>query len=159
MKILFGSAAVVIAFASSVFASDVATILQENPRASLIIHSGAHPNGVHVLYATHHFDLSVGGEALSQILIDLPEGIRIGKGIAVTNQSGQTINTTVSIKETSATIVFAQPVSAGTTLSVFMQGVETSDYMGRDWLYPIYGRSIGMNVNIPLGTAQIQTYK
>ena len=159
MKILFSSAAVVIALASSVFASDVATVLRENPRASLIVHSGAHPNGVHVPYATHHFDLFVGGKALSQLLINLPEGIRIGKGIAVTNQSGQTIDATVSIKETSATIVFAQPVPTGTTLSIFMQGVETSDYIGHDWLYPIYGRSIGTSVDIPFGTAQIQTYK
>lgn len=159
MKILIGSAAIVLTLASSVFASDATIVLQENPRASLIVHSGAHPNGVHVLHATHHFDLYVGGEALSQLLIDLPEGIWVSEGIAVTNQSGQKVAATVSIKDTRATIAFAQPVPAGTTLSIFMQGVETKDYLGRDWLYPIYGRSVGMSADIPLGTAQIQTYK
>lgn len=159
MKTLIYSAAVVLAIASSVSAATTSRMSQENQSPTSIVHSGAHPNSVHVLNATHHFDLYVGGDALSQLLIGLPEGIRVSNGINVTNQAGQKIDATVSIKDTKATIAFAQPVPIGTTLSVYIQGVETSDYLGRTWLYPIYGRSVGTSAEIPLGTAQIQTYK
>lgn len=136
-----------------------ATEALPNVKASPIVHSWAHPDGVRVPNATHHFELQIEGNTLSQISIDIPEGIRVTQGIETTTKSGQKIEATVSISNRSATIAFAQPVPPGTILSVFMKGIRTSDYLGHTWFYPVKGRSVGMTSDIPLGTVRIQTYK
>lgn len=122
-----------------------------------LIHSSGHPTGA--LTPVHHFELQIAGGALSQLSIELPEGLSLREGIAVTDdRSGQTIDATVSVTGRKHTISFSQPVPSGTVLSIFLNGVKTSDYLGRTWLYPISGRLVGMRAEIPLGTGRIQTY-
>lgn len=145
-------------FASSVSAAWAAASLP-NAKTSPIVHSWAHPNGARVPNATHHFKLQVEGNALSQLSIDIPEGISITQGIEITTQSGQKLDPTVSINNRRATIAFAQPVPPGTRLSILMKGIRTSDYLGHTWFYPVEGRFVGMTSDIQLGTVRIQTYK
>ena len=142
-------------WASATWAAEVLP----NAKTSPIIHSWAHPDGARVPNATHHFELKVEENALSQLSIDIPKGIRVTRGIETTTKSGQKLDATVSINNRRAAIAFAQPVPPGTIVSVSMKGIRTSDYLGRTWFYLVRGRNVGMTSDIPLGTVRIQTYK
>ncbi|BAU04552.1 MULTISPECIES: DUF2808 domain-containing protein [Nostocales] len=143
-----------------VFASSVSTAWAKNPNDANISHLGnsaAVPNVARIPDATHKFDVHVQGKALSELAIDLPEGISIDKGIEVQNKLGQKIPTTVSINNKKATVAFSEPVAPGTTISIRMKGVNTPDYEGT-WHYPVSVKKIDMKEEIPLGLARIQTY-
>lgn len=157
MKKITYMAVSIFAIASSIPAVH-ATGSHRDFRVSHIIHSGAHPNRDRFPNPTHHFEIHVQGSALLALSIDIPEGIKISNGIEVTNQSGNRIDAQVSINNKKATVVFSQPVPAETILSINMNGVQTPNYNGFTWLYPVYGKISGMNQEIPLGTVRIQTY-
>jgi hypothetical protein len=129
-------------------------------RESTLPHLGkgsASPNYARAISATHYFAVHVQGKALSELSIDLPEGVSIPKKIEVKNQSGQKVDAKVSVNNRTATVVFAQPVPPETTLSVNMQGVNTPGY-SKNWLYQVYGKMVGLTAEIPLGPAWVQTY-
>lgn len=130
-------------------------------KVSYIIHSTAYPNNARVQNATFHVGIAVAGYSLSQLSIDTPELVKIRKEIEVTDQTGKKIDTAVSFNGRLVTIAFTQPVPPGTTLELNMKGVNTTGTgrLGRVWLFPISGRYVGLNADIPLGTARIQNYK
>ncbi|PSB30479.1 hypothetical protein [Chlorogloea sp. CCALA 695] len=124
-----------------------------------IVHSSAHPNGTRVPNTTHHFEVHVQGKELSQLSFEVPDGVEVSDRIMVSDQSGKKIDSTVSIKDKRATIAFSQPVPLETTLSISMKGAKVSFLsQGRTFLYPVYGKSVGMTQEIRIGIAQIQTY-
>lgn len=144
------------------------TFLSSAPIASAtsLIHSVAYPRNAkiaHLFGVTYHIGLNVQGEDLSQLSILVPNNtpgrIRINRGIKVTDQAGKKIEATSSFDGKQIMIAFAQPVSSGVTVEVDLQGVRTSDLLGRTWLFPVYGRNAGSTQNIPFGTARIQTSK
>ncbi len=132
-------------------AEDVAS----SPRATQVIQSSAIPNNAGAPRATYHFELRVGGGSLSQITIDIPEEVAIGE-IEVKSQSGQKIDAAASVNNKVATLTFAQPISVGTTMDVYLRDVSTRWQYPKTWFFPIAG-SVG-GVNIPFGLARIQTY-
>lgn len=121
--------------------------------------SAALPRNARVPFATYRIRVHVENTSLTQLSIDLPEALSIKRGLDVVDQTGQAINATLTVKSNSAIIDFAQPVAPGTILEVDLNGVSTSDYLGRTWLLPVSSRSVGMNRDIPLGIARIQTSK
>ncbi|MDM9384574.1 DUF2808 domain-containing protein [Chlorogloeopsis sp. ULAP01] len=132
-----------------------------NFNASHLVKTAAYPNDTTAVDATHKFEVHVQGEPLAELRIDLPEGVRINDGIEVKNQSGEKVSTTVSINDGKATLAFSQPVKPETKLSVFMRGVNTPRYepgYTATWQYRVYAKKVGLNGEIPLGLAQIQTY-
>lgn len=128
-------------------------------QAPHLVHSGAHPNNARVPLATHHFEVHVQGNDLSQLYVDVPEGVKVSNRILVTDRSGKKINANVSVDNRRVTIAFPQPIPTETTLSVSMKGMNTQSFARRIWLYPISGRSIGMTANQRIGIARIQTYR
>lgn len=155
-KLIYKSAAFFLAIAS-LAPSAWATGKPGDVKFSHLVSSAAYPNTARVPDATHQFEVHIQEQALSELLIDLPEDINISKGIDVTNESGQTIPTTVSINGRKATVVFPQPVPPETTLSVSMEGVRTPGY-ANTWLYQVYDKKVDLNAELPLGTVQITTY-
>ena len=128
-------------------------------KAPHLVHSNAHPNNARVQNATHHFQVHVQGSDLSQLSVDVPEGVRLSDRIVVTDEFGKKVNAKTSIDDKRVTITFEQPVPSGTTLSVSMKGVSTRFLSrGHVWLYSIYGRSVGMTEDVRIGLARIQTY-
>ncbi len=117
--------------------------------------SAAVPIDALVLDATHKFDVHVQGKALSELMIDIPEEVSV-KGIKVKNKSGQKIPTTVSINGRKATVAFSEPVATGNSLTIFMNGVNTHDY-GQTLHYRVSAKKVGMNGEISLGLARVQT--
>lgn len=131
--------------------------LMRDVKVTHLDNSVAIPTTARFQGATHKFEVHVRGETLAELTIDLPKGISLRKGIEVTNQSGEKVEAKVSVTDRKATVVFSQPVSPETTLLVSMRGVNTLDY-SRTLMYRIYGKMVGAIVEIPLGTARIQTY-
>ncbi|MEH2047623.1 DUF2808 domain-containing protein [Nostoc sp.] len=158
MKKLIYTVAFTLVLASSV--PSVSTAWAKNPNDAKFSHLGnstAVPNNARTLNATHKFDVHVQGKALSELAIDLPEGVSIDKGIEVENKLGQKIPTTVSINNRKATVAFSEPVAPGTSISIRMKGVNTPGYE-QTWHYPVSVKKVDMKEEIPLGLARIQTY-
>ena len=130
-----------------------------NPSTSHLIHSAAIPNNSRVPIATYQVTLQVMGAPLTQLTIDLPKGVNVTQGVEMTNQTGQNVEATVSMSGSRMVIAFAQPIAPDTTLQVNLNGVRTSDLLGRTWFLPITGKSVGETSDIPYGVALIQTHK
>jgi hypothetical protein len=124
------------------------------------LHSSvAIPRNTRVLTATYRLRLHVGNIPLSQLTLDLPEGLKTSQGIEVVNQMGQTIEAIATFSGHKVMIAFAQPVPPYNLLRLDLKGVHTLDRLGRTWFVPVSGRSMGMATDIPLGTARFQTSK
>ncbi|RUT01574.1 hypothetical protein DSM106972_066710 [Dulcicalothrix desertica PCC 7102] len=146
-----------------VIASTVPSAWAKSPNDANITHLGksaAVPLDALVPDATHKFDVHVQGKALSELTIDIPEDVSF-KGITVKNKSGQKIPATVSVNDKKATVAFSEPVAPGNSLTIFMNGVNatnTYDY-SRTLHYRVSTKMVGMNGDIPLGLARVQTYR
>ncbi|MBW4633034.1 MAG: hypothetical protein KME30_14390 [Iphinoe sp. HA4291-MV1] len=129
---------------------------------SHLVKSAAYPNNTVAADATHKIEVHVQGKSLAELVIDLPEGLRVNRGIEVKNQSGQKIPATVSINDRKATVAFSQPVELETKLSILMNGVNTigNSEAGYSlpWIYRVYAKNVGSQGEISLGVARIQTY-
>jgi hypothetical protein len=160
MKTLIYAAAAILASIASIPTSQAAGA-PSDAKVSYIIYSTAYPKNARVQNATYHIGVEVAGYSLSQLSIEIPELVKTRRGIAITDQFGKEVDAIVSFKGRLATIAFAQPVSPGTTLELDMKGVNTlgTGRLGRTWLFPISSRYVGLNADIPLGTARIQSYK
>ncbi len=156
MKKLIYAAAFTVMLASNAPAT-IAGGTMRNANVPHIVSSAATPNRARFQSATHRFEVHVQGRALSALVIDLPEDVKMRGSIEVTNQSGQKIESQVSVNNQKATVVFSQPVSPDTTISIDMRGIHTPGY-SRNWMYAIAGQIVGINAEIPLGTVLIQTY-
>lgn len=130
-------------------------------RKSCIIQSGAYPNLMRALQATHYFEVCVMGQPLTQLLIEIPNGVHFDSNIFVTYSLFESIfdpvNFTSAVTSDYATIWFSRPIPPGAILSVSLRGVKSTDRSSRTWVYPVYGR----NDAIPfvfLGLARIQRW-
>ncbi|NJM86107.1 MAG: hypothetical protein HC769_04305 [Cyanobacteria bacterium CRU_2_1] len=123
-----------------------------------ITQSGAYPNDVNALSATHYFEISVTGQPLTQLLIKVPDRLTI-RNINVVDQSLKAVDCTPFITNASVTVNFSKPIAPETRLIVSMQGIRYADRSEHTWLYPIYGKRINTTSATLLGIARIQTYK
>ncbi len=156
MKKLIYAAAFTFLLASNAPAT-IAGGAMQNANVPHLVGSTATPNRAGFQGATHRFDVHVQGRYLAEIAIALPADLSIRGGIEVKNQSNQKIATQVTVNKQKATVVFAQPVAADTTISIYMRGIQTHGY-SRNWGYAISGKMVGINAEVPLGRVAIQTY-
>ncbi len=119
--------------------------------------SAAIPNYAQIPDATHKFNVYVQGEAISELIIDLPEDVKINQGIEVKSKSGKKISATVAINARKATVAFSEPIAAGSSILVMMNGIKTPGDQ-KTWHYPVSIKKVGMKEEIPLGLARVQTY-
>lgn len=130
---------------------------EETLNASRVVHSEVHPSTYK--FGLHHFELLVQRRDLKELSIAFPKRIRKVRDIEVTDKEGRKIESTNTISEREAKIVFAQPVSTGTILSVKLKGVRPRTRFGHVWIYRLSGQMVGLNpVDIPLGIVRIQTH-
>ena len=107
----------------------------------------------------HSFQVNIpqGSNAVSQLLISVPQGLTVSNNINVFDKYGKIIANSISKDGKKITISFSEPVAPGNRLKVIMKDVKTR---GRSnaWLYPVSARIIGMNASIPLGIARFRVY-
>lgn len=145
-------------FASSLPAQ-TRELMHDAKKITHLGNSAAIPSNSRFQGAIHNFEVHVQGKALSELSIDLPKGVSIRKGIDVTNKSGQKIETAVSVNDRKASVLFTQPVPPETTLLIKMRGVSVNTLGYRHiWMYRFYGKMVGLNAEISLGSARIQTH-
>jgi len=105
----------------------------------------------------HSFNLEIPqqGNVPSQLTIEVPDGLRVGKTITVSNQAGQKVETNASVNGNKVVLDFPQPVVLGTTLRINLKNVLVTGF-SNGWAYPLSGKFAGLNGDIPLGTVLIQ---
>lgn len=107
----------------------------------------------------HSFKLVVPQEskALSQLIITVPDGLTVTDDITVSDQSGQKIDTSVSVSGNKIIIAFPNSIAPKTRLKVAMNNVKISGRTN-SWLYKISTRLTGLNADIPIGIARFRVY-
>lgn len=107
----------------------------------------------------HSFQIQIpqGSNAVSQLIIGVPQGLTVSNNINVFDQSGKIVANDISENGSEITISFPEPVDPENRLKVVMKNVKI---LGRSntWLYPVSARLVGMNANIPLGLARFRVY-
>jgi Protein of unknown function (DUF2808) len=156
MKPFFFTTVVVLTLLASVGSAYAAGT--PNAKVPHLSRSVANPRNARVPFAAYYVGIHVAGYALSELTINLPEEWTVSKNIAVTDKEGQKVDATISIEERKAKFVFAQPVPPETVLEVSFKSVNTSTLIGKTWLLPISTKRADTAIEIPLGTAQINTY-
>jgi Protein of unknown function (DUF2808) len=124
-----------------------------------VFDSAAVPTNARVQGATHKFKVHVQDNPISELSIELPEDVSFSKNIEVTDVSGQKIDVQASTNSGKATIAFVQPVPPNTVLTVNLRGVRTSGFDEQNFLYRVSGKPVGLTAEIPLGTAEVRTYR
>jgi hypothetical protein len=132
---------------------------QGDGRGTHVFNSAAVPTNARVQGATHKFKVHVQDNPISELSIELPEDVSLSKDIEVTDRSGQKIDAQTSVNSGKATIAFAQPVSPNTVLTVNLRGVRTSSLDEQNFLYRVSGKPVNLTAEIPLGTAEVRTYR
>jgi hypothetical protein len=146
-----------------VMTSPLSIALASNPNDAKMSHLGsssATPNQSVFSDATHQFEVHVSGKEISELVIQLPEGVSISRGVDVKTKSGTKVPANVSINEEKARLVFSQPVAPGVSILVSMKGVETPFYAsnGHTWHYKVFATKVGMKEEISLGLARVDIY-
>ncbi|KAI9130086.1 DUF2808 domain-containing protein [Acaryochloris sp. CCMEE 5410] len=157
MKFLIYTTIISLSLAGSITAARAAGVLKD-AKVPHLTTTAAIPRNPRVPFAKYRFGLHVSGYPLSQLTIGIPERVRVSDGITVTDQSGQEIESSTTFEGNTAIVTFAQPVAPDTTLKVTLNGVRTSTFSSRVWLFPVTGRGAEMTTDIPLGMARIATY-
>lgn len=109
---------------------------------------------------SHYIKLSVGSSPLCYLSLMPLQDIYSTDSIRVLDQSGNAVSAVVSGQENGGTkISFEQPVPAGSTLTLALQGVEYSSSMTPATVqYSISGGFADYTQEIPYGVAQVQRF-
>jgi hypothetical protein len=159
-KIVFGTLYAAMTMIATIPAAQ-AQIASSSPSTTQIVMADADPMDTQSTEsgaATHFIDVKVEGNSISQLRIGFPDGLKVVQGIKVAARSKQPVNAVVSVNGNSSTVSFARPVQPGTTLKIALRGVTGSVNNNDIWFYPISVRYVGETEDIPIGTAQVQTY-
>lgn len=98
-----------------------------------------------------------GSSPVSQLIIDVPTGLRVRKNITVTDNYGREINANISINGNKVIMDFTEPVTPDSQLEIDLNDVRITG-VSNAWLYPISAKIVGNNLHIPIGIAQIRVY-
>jgi Protein of unknown function (DUF2808) len=115
------------------------------------------PTNSRLSSATYQLEFEVAGQPLEEILIDLPQGIQVKKGIEVRDVTNQIIATQISMQGRQTKLEFSQPVPVGTVIKVNLKGVHTVTPFGKAWMFAVSTRSTGMKTSQPLGVVGVTT--
>lgn len=96
-------------------------------------------------------------EAISQLIINVPTGLTVKSDITVTDQSEKQIKTQIAVNGSKVLLLFSEPVTSGTKLDIALNNV-TRTGVSNAWIYQIYEKLSGSNVEILIGIAQFRTY-
>lgn len=107
---------------------------------------------------TFRLHLPQGSRAISQLKISVPAGLTVRDDISISDDSGQKIDTKVSVNSNQVILTFSQPVSAETTIKIAMNKVIISGFSS-PWLYQVAAKFAGDDADTPLGMARVLSYQ
>lgn len=114
------------------------------------------PHAGNVVRQSFELDIPSNSNAISQIDIAIPDGLKVSKKITVSN-SGQDIGANVSINGNKIIIDFPQTVSPGAKLKINMNKVKMVQ-VHNYWIYRVSIKPIGNDVEIPVGEVNYRAY-
>lgn len=105
----------------------------------------------------HTFELQIpqNSGALSQLNIDVPEGLKVKNDISIFNQSGGKIPANTSVKDNKIRIVFSEAISPGNILTIDLNKVNRIG-TSNAWLYAVSAKLVGVDTEIRIGMAQFR---
>ncbi len=121
-----------------------------------ITRSGAYPNRVHLPSSTHFIEILT-QEQLASLLIYIPSGLTV-ECIQVTDEQFKLIPHFATTTEFSLLIDLNLYIQPGSTFTVSMQGVRTSDRSEQVWRYEVYAKYLNGSEFQRIGVANIHTY-
>ena len=148
-------AAVALAITAPISAEYASAITESSPH----IHGTVQfpQNRSRIVRHTIRLCIPQGSSHLSQLTIDVPEGLRASDNITITNNSGQKINADVAIMGNKVIINFPQPITPDSKLELDLNYVERNG-ISNAWLYRVAAKFVDSDTHIPIGTAQIRVH-
>ncbi|BCL34486.1 DUF2808 domain-containing protein [Nostoc sp. MS1] len=104
---------------------------------------------------THFIEVEVLGMSLQDLMISVPSQMQRFSGVRVRDKSGRDIAAQTEINQGNLSIVFEQPLAPGNTVEVQFTGVKTTVPADKIILYGVTARRVGLQGEIPIGTARI----
>ncbi|MEG4942398.1 DUF2808 domain-containing protein [Microcoleus sp. F4-D5] len=98
-----------------------------------------------------------GSSPLSQLTIDVPEGLRANNNITINKNSGESTNADVAITGNQVMVNFPQPITPDSKLEIILHNVKIRG-TSNAWTYQVTAKFVGIDANIPLGLARIRIY-
>ncbi|MBW4614071.1 MAG: DUF2808 domain-containing protein [Desmonostoc vinosum HA7617-LM4] len=104
---------------------------------------------------THFIRVAVVGMSLEDLMILLPSQMERFNAVRITDQSGKEIAGKIEINKERLSISFDEPVNSGVSLEVQITGVQRRSGSGNILLYGVTAKRVGLEGEIPIGTARI----
>lgn len=131
-----------------------------NARAGVNLHiDGAvqfPPTRWRIVRHTIRLHIPQGSSPLSQLIIDVPEGLLVSNNITINDDNlERKINANFSIMDNKVIINFPQPVVPDLKLKLDLNNVKRRG-ISNAWTYQVSAKFVGVNVAISIGTARIR---
>ncbi len=109
-----------------------------------------------LLNDNHVIRVMVVGMSLEDLMISIPPQMAKFSRVQVTDGAGKEVPAKITTSKGRVAIAFNQPVEAGRVLEVNISGVQVDREQGDTLLYGITAKRMGIQGDIPVGTARIQ---
>jgi hypothetical protein len=103
--------------------------------------------------------IKVGGEALTRLIVSLPEQIEASEHLSVLDRNGRNIPVKVEATKQQVTLIFARPISAETTAEISFDGVQLRNDDSATLQYRVSAQTVNTSKEILVGTAKIKVPK
>jgi hypothetical protein len=94
---------------------------------------------------------------ISDIILNVPSGLSVGKNITVSDNSDKNIKTNIAMNGNKIVMNFPQPISPGTALNISLNQVSLVG-VSNAWDYSVSAKFVGMNTEVPVGVVQFGIY-
>jgi hypothetical protein len=121
-----------------------------NFTAPFITSSGA-------LGSNYFIRIAVVGMSVKDLMISLPPNMENYSNLQVVDQSGRSIPAKITTNKSRIAVAFDQPVTPGNYLQVVFSNVQMRGQWGEVLFYGVTAERTGVQGEIPIGTARIQT--
>ena len=148
-------AAVALILAASIPADNASARTEGNPHIDGAVQFPQ--NRWRIVRHTIRFHIPQGSSPLSQLNIDVPEGLRISDNIALTDKSGRKIDANISIMGNKVIVDFPQPIAPESKLKIELNNVRVRG-VSNGWLYRVSAKLVGLEADVPIGIARIRVY-
>ncbi|XWK91729.1 MAG: hypothetical protein U7127_30920 (plasmid) [Phormidium sp.] len=155
MRTLICSAAVALVLAAPFSAGNASASTVSTPH----IHGAVQFPQSRLWIVRHTIRLHIpqGSSPLSQLIIDVPEGLVVSNNITLTEKSEREINANFSIMGNKVIVNFPQPVTSESKLELDLNNVRRRG-TSNAWLYRISAKFVGTDRDMPIGIARIRVY-
>lgn len=155
MKTLFCSAAVALVLAAPIFADYASARTGSTPHIDGAVQFPQ--NRSRIFRHTIRLHIPQGNSPLSQLIIDVPEGLVVSNNITLTEKSEREINANFSIIGNKVIVNFPQPVTPESKLELDLNNVRRRG-TSNAWLYQISAKFVGTDREMPIGIARLRVY-